>query len=484
MGSIVVCGGGVVGLSTALMLARDGHRVTVLEGDPQPPPPPDEAWSSWSRRGVAQFHQPHTVFSRFRIVCDAELPELPGRMLDAGCVAVDPMRALPPTITDRRPRPGDEDMRAVTGRRPVAEAVLAGMADETDGVRVRRGEAVKGLVGGPRPGSAPGSVPHVTGVRTAAGEEVRADVVVDATGRRGPAARWLAALDAPPVEVHAEDRGFVYYTRFYRGPQPPPRIGPPLAPLGSISLITLYGDRDTWSVTIFGLAGDRVLRAVRDPAVFERVVAACPWQAPWLAGTPITDVLAMGGGLDRRRRLVRGDRPVVTGLLPVGDAWGCTNPSAGRGMSLGIVGAQQLRHAVREHLGDPVALASAYDERAERVVGPLFDTQIATDRVRVAEMHAEAVGDPVGVSDAPTARLGAAMATDPDAFRGFLEIVQCLATPGEVLARPAVRAAVDALGPVPPPRVPGPDRAGLLELVGDAPALPVPRPPERVEVAS
>ena len=37
MATIVILGAGPAGLSTAMLLTRDGHEVTVLERDPAPP---------------------------------------------------------------------------------------------------------------------------------------------------------------------------------------------------------------------------------------------------------------------------------------------------------------------------------------------------------------------------------------------------------------------------------------------------------------
>jgi 2-polyprenyl-6-methoxyphenol hydroxylase-like FAD-dependent oxidoreductase len=463
MAAIVVCGGGVIGLCAGLMLAEDGHEVTVLEPDDTgPPATPREAWDAWRRTGVAQFRQPHTLFPRFRQVVDRELPGLVDRLADSGCVWVDYAASLPPSIEDRTPRPGDDRLRCVTGRRPVTEAVVAAAAEEHPRLSVRRGVRVAGLV--PGRSALPG-VPHVAGVRTGTGEELAADLVVDATGRRSPSADWLAELGGCPAQAESQTSGFVYYTRYFAGPEQPRRMGPQLAPVGSISLLTLAGDNDAWSVTVFGPTRDAPLKALREPAVFDRVVGACPRQAHWLDGEPITGVLAMAGVLDRYRRLVVDGVPVVTGFVAVGDAWACTNPSAGRGISVGAVHAQLLRATVRASLDDPVELSRAFDEVTEREVAPFYRNQLAADRARIAEMDALRAGREPPPPDPVLAGLLAAAVYDADVFRGLLETVTCLALPGEVLARPGMAERVAAHAGEPPPVTPGPDRARLLELL-------------------
>jgi flavin-dependent dehydrogenase len=342
------------------------------------------------------------------------------------------------------------------------ESVVAAAAEDQPGVSVRRGVRIAGLLAG---GSAIPGTPHATGVHTAAGEQIYADLVVDAMGRRTPALDWLTQVGAPKPHVESEDSGFVYYTRYFTGPTRPRRRGPGLIPMGCFSLLTLDGDNDTWAVTLFGPTGDAPLKALREPGCFTRVVQACPMQAHWLDGTPITDVLPMAGILDRYRRFVVDGRPVITGFAAVGDAWACTNPSAGRGLSVGLIHAQLLRNVVRAYLDDPAALARVWDEHTEQFVAPYYWNQIAADRARIAEMDALRNGLEPPPPDSMMDRFGIAAGYDADVFRGLVETVLCLALPQEVFERPGIKDKIDELGQGAPMRIPGPDRDQLLQLL-------------------
>ena len=364
-------------------------------------------------------------------------------------------------------QPGDEKFELCTGRRSTLEWALATAADQHVGVTVRRGEPISGLTTGT---SVIEGVPHVTGVRLTSGDEVLGDVVVDATGRRSPTLDWLEAIGgAAPIE-HDEDSGFAYYTRYFKSDDGsvPGFLGPALAPYGTFSILTLPADNGTWSVTLYGLSDDKALRRFRDPDVHERVVRACPLQAHWLDGEPIGDMASMAGVVDRHRRFVVDGRPCATGLLSVGDASSCTNPSLGRGISLGLMHVELLRREIAAHLDDPASLALAFDEATEKEMRPYHDSTTRLDRDRVAGIRALLAGH-APTLDEEAALFGlfaAAAAIDVTVARAYSEMLQLYAVPSEVFARPGlvehVRSLSDQISTDP---LPGPDREQLLELV-------------------
>ncbi len=471
MAQIIVLGGGVCGLAAGTLLARDGHEVTLLERDPAPVPgSPDEAWDHWDRGGVSQFRLAHYLHARGSHVVAAELPDIHEALVAAAAARVDHISRLSAVLPHINPEPGDERLGTYTARRTTIEQIFGTVADAEPRLDVRRGVSVAELVTGP----GVDGVPHVTGVRTNGGEELHADLVVDAMGRRSLLPRWLEQIGCAPIQEEPEDSGFIYYGRFFQSSNGsmPAAVGPLLTPIGSFSLLTLPSDANTWSVTVFIAAGDQPLKAVRHEDVFTALIRACPLQAPWLDGEPMTGIISMGGVIDRYRRFVAGGRPVVTGVAAVADAWACTNPSLGRGISLGLVHASLLRDVVRAELDDPLGFAGAWDEATERELTPWYRNTVAMDRARIAEIEALRNGlEPPGPPSFETGlvtSLFRVMALDAELLRAGLEIIGCLALPEEIFARPGIVDKVVELAEANPPQpTPGPTREELLRLVAE-----------------
>lgn len=465
-------GAGICGMAAGMLLCRDGHEVTILERDGAPVPgSTGQAWERWTRDGVTQFRQPHYLQSRGRIILEEELPDVPAALAAAGGLRFDLLGLMPPSITDRAPREGDERFKTVTARRPVLEQVIARAADAEPGLEVRRGVSVRELVARPRNG-----IPHVVGVRTDSGEELRADLVIDAMGRRSQLPRWLDAAGTRPVHEEIEDAGFIYYTRYFRsldGALPQFRA-PLITPVGTFSVLTLPCDDAMWSVTLYISAGDQPLKRLRHPDNWTALVAACPQHAHWLDGDPVSGVLPMSGSVDRYRRFTVDGRPVATGVAAVGDASACTNPSNGRGMALGLMHVQRLRDVVRAHLDDPREFAEAWDAVTEAELTPWYRENVAEDRARVGEMDALRRGlepEPPRTRQATLAQaFFSAVPHDADVFRAFVASRSCLTRVGEALANPALVERVLGLAgdrDRPPPM--GPNRTQLLRLLQGLP---------------
>jgi hypothetical protein len=204
--------------------------------------------------------------------------------------------------------------------------------------------------------------------------------------------------------------------------------------------------------------------------VWSRIIAGFPLIAHWQDGEAISGVDVMAKIEDRHRAYVVEGFPVATGVVAIADSWACTNPSVGRGASIGMLHATVLRDVLRAHaLDDRVGFVQAFDAATRESVEGYYRDTLSFDRHRLAEIEAQMAGavyDP----DDPGWRLGRALETaasvDPECLRAMLDVISVLGRSAEVLARPGmtdrVLASTGAGGGAP---APGPTRAELLAIV-------------------
>lgn len=85
---VVVVGGGVAGLSTALKLSRVGHQVTVLERDDTPMPENADDAFDWDRRGAPQVRHSHAFLARLVSLLRQNEPDVLEKLFEAGATEI------------------------------------------------------------------------------------------------------------------------------------------------------------------------------------------------------------------------------------------------------------------------------------------------------------------------------------------------------------------------------------------------------------
>ena len=159
---VVIVGGGVAGLATALGLARDGHEVDLLEADPAPlTDDPLQAFEAWTRKGAPQVWHSHAFLARLRNLLRDEVPDFHRALLERGAYEVRFGENLPPTLKEFRAEPEDEDLTLLACRRITFEWVMRRYLFDDLGVTSEEGSVVTGLIQDERSGE----IPRVCGVR-------------------------------------------------------------------------------------------------------------------------------------------------------------------------------------------------------------------------------------------------------------------------------------------------------------------------------
>jgi 2-polyprenyl-6-methoxyphenol hydroxylase-like FAD-dependent oxidoreductase len=443
--------------------------VTVLERDatPHPASAHDAFW--WDRRGAPQVRHSHMFLARLRNLLRDRYPDVRADLLANGATELTVSEMLPVGM-DPAPFPGDEDLAMLACRRTTFEWVLRCKVLEQDHVAFRDGVGVDGVLA---------EDGRVVGVRTESGEEIRADVVVAANGRRSDFPRWVREAGLGEIEEVTEDTGIVYWSRFYRlldGATEPKQDGPIGGDLGYMKFAIFPGDNGTFSITLATNNDDDVLRELRREELFDLTVRELIPTAPWVdpaVSEPITPVHPMAKLLNRIRHVVVDGAPIAPGLHAVGDAAVCTNPLYGRGCALGFVHAELLRDAMREHPDDVVAQAVALHEGTTRELLPWYRASVEADGRNRRIAHGEASEQDTFIGDLMK-ELMPATRTDPVLFRAFIRMFNLLESPDSLMTNPEVMArAMEAYQRrderVPDPPL-GPPREQLLVALGLAAA--------------
>jgi 2-polyprenyl-6-methoxyphenol hydroxylase-like FAD-dependent oxidoreductase len=367
----IVIGGSMGGLLTARVLSKHFDRVTIIEKDRVDLRPE-------ARPGQPQTRHLHALLATGLNVMSDYFPDLPQALVAHGAIVNDfaeSMRWYSYGGYRARFKIGFNitTMSRVLLEHLVRERVLA-----LPQIELLDRATVKQLVATPASGDlsdAPNR--RVTGVIVAPQDNtgqpttLRADLVVDVTGRNSRSSQWLQDLGYLPPPESEVTVNVGYGTRIYRRDPEDPRsqtwiLSTPEAPHQKRfgGMFPIEGNR--WLVSIGGWHGER---APLDDLGFLEFASSLPSADIYeiiSSCEPLSEIIPHKFGSSRRRHYERLKR-FPAGYIVLGDAIASFNPTYGQGMTVAAIEAAELDRLLSADRSDD-RLAATFFDRVAKII--------------------------------------------------------------------------------------------------------------------
>ena len=363
----VVLGGSLAGLLAARVLADHFDRVTLIERDAYPDTPE-------VRKGVPQANHVHGLLLRGRQVLEEFFPGLQDEMIAAGVPLLDMANDIAWYTRAGWGVRFPSKLKVLSFTRPVLDLHVRRRLAQNPKIEIADEMEVLGLLGNPIEKLVTGVlvIPRVSDADRRVAREVRADFVVDATGRSSRATRWLKDLGYEPPQETTVNAYIGYASRLYRVPEnfngdwvcAYVQSSPPKQKRGGI-LFRVEDNR--WLLTLIGGGRDyppsdeqgflEFAESLRDPIIADAIREA----------EPVSPIRTFRNTQNHVRHF-ESAKDLPENFVVLGDAACAFNPAYGQGMTIAALGALELQQCLREQHDESLCgLAQRFQRRLARV---------------------------------------------------------------------------------------------------------------------